>query len=229
MTLRKLGLLAIAALLGATPAIAADHIDSPSAVDDPTADITDLYAWTNSDASKLNLILNTVPFAAAGAEFSTDIQYVFHVNSSTAYLAPQTETTITCQFWKADGLECWVGDTYVAGDPSSAAGMTSDDGKIRVFAGMRKDPFFFSFDGFTAAINLVVGAASGLSFDGDGCPTVDEATAGAIVALLQSDGNGGAAVDTFAAVNVMSIVVEIDKTLINSGGDVMGIWASTHR
>lgn len=230
MTLRKLGLFAIAALFGSSSAMAADHIDSPTAVADPSADITDLYAWMNTDATQVNLVLNTSPFASAGSAFSTDVQYVFHVNSSTGYLNPQTETVITCQFWRAsDGLECWVGSSYVEGDPSSEAGIVSADGKIRVFAGMRNDPFFFSFDGFNAAIDLVAGAYAGLTFDNDDCPMVDEATAGAIVGLLQSDGDGNAAVDTFAGANVLSLVVQIDKTLVNGGGDVLSIWASTNR
>ncbi|MEN9581807.1 MAG: hypothetical protein RJA70_4816, partial [Pseudomonadota bacterium] len=53
----------LVALLGTTALIsstvwAADHIDSPAAVAEPAADITDLYAWMDADAKHLNLVLN---------------------------------------------------------------------------------------------------------------------------------------------------------------------------
>lgn len=78
-------LLAVAGL-----ARAADHVDSPGAVADPTADITDLFAWTNANANKINLVMNVGPFGAA-AGFSDAVTYVFHVESTTAYGTPGGE------------------------------------------------------------------------------------------------------------------------------------------
>jgi hypothetical protein len=64
---------------------AADHIDSPAAAADPAADLTDLFAWTSEDASKVNLVLNWHHMAPASAEFSNAVAYVIHVNSSAGY------------------------------------------------------------------------------------------------------------------------------------------------
>ncbi len=54
-------------LLGLSTALAADHIDSPGAVADPAADITDLLAWTNANGTKINLIMNVGPLGTATA------------------------------------------------------------------------------------------------------------------------------------------------------------------
>ena len=221
---------AVAALF-AVPMIAsaADHIDSPAAVAEPTADLTDLYSWMTPEADKVNLVLNVNPFAGNDAAFSDAVQYVFHVNSSAAYGEPQTETLALCQFPEPSRIQCWIGDDYVTGDPSDPAGLKSESGAIRVFAGLRNDPFFMEFTGFTNPVKAVIDAAGSLSFDGFGCPSVDVDTSGALVGLLQSGTDGAPATDTFAGANVLSLVVQVDAELLAPGGPVLGVWASTHR
>ena len=215
------------ALLVAAPALAADHIDSPGATADPTADITDIYAWMNDDTSKLNLVMNVTPFATADSAFSDAVVYAFHVNSAAGFgAAEQTETMILCKFADAATVECWAGSEYVTGDPSDTAGITSESGNLRVFAGLRNDPFFMEFTGFTTAVETVVGAAGGLTFDDAGCPDVGEDTAGAIVGLLGGGEEGPS--DTFAGANVLSIVIQVDKSVVNAGGPILSVWGSTH-
>lgn len=228
---RPLFLLAVAAVAYATVAHvrAADHIDSPAAVSDPAADITDLYAWMSPDTENLNLIMNVNPFSGSDAQFSDAVQYVFHVNSSSAYGEAQTETQIICQFFDTDMIECWAGDSYVIGDPSDTSGITSDDDALRVFAGPRDDPFFMEFNGFTETVAIVVEAAGSLTFDDDGCPNVDEDTSAVLVGQLQSGTEGAAASDTFAGGDVLSLIVQIDVDKVNAGGSLLGVWASTHR
>ena len=58
-----------AVLLTAAVSYAADHIDSPATVAEPTADITDLYAWMTPDAQKLNIIMNSSQPIAAVTRF----------------------------------------------------------------------------------------------------------------------------------------------------------------
>lgn len=210
-----------------TPLQAADHIDAPATTADPTADITDLYAWMSSDASKLNLILDVTPFAGANPQFSDAVTYVFHVNSSAGYGMAQTETQVICQFYDVSKIECWAGSEYVEGDPSAEAGITSSSGKMKVFAGPRNDPFFMEFTGFTETVKAVI-AASPLPADANGCPTLDSTTGAALRSQLMSGMSGAAASDTFAGENVLSIVVQIDKDVVNSGGSVLSVWASTH-
>jgi hypothetical protein len=225
---------AIVSLLGvaatAAPSLfAADHVDSPAAVAEPTADITDLYAWMSAEAQSLNLVMNVAPFSEAGTRFSDAVAYVFHVGSSMGYGDAQTETPVICQFYSADKIECWAGDEYVEGDPSSEAGIASESGKLRVFAGMRNDPFFFELTGFTETVKTVVEAAPSLTFDDEGCAMLDAATSSALVGQLQSGQDGAPATDTFAGANVLSLVVQIDKSAVSSGGPLLGIWASTHK
>jgi len=225
----RLLLLALAAMLVPTSTQAADHIDAPAAVAEPAADITDLFAWTSADATKLNLVLDVSPFAGPTAAFSDAVQYVFHINSSAAYGEAATETLILCQFDAAGAIECWAGDDeYVTGDASAEAGLASESAKFKVFAGQRNDPFFMEFTGFTETVAAVVEAAPSLTFDGNGCPALDAQTSGVLVGQLQSGAKGAAATDTFAGANVLSIVVEVDKTLVNSGGPILGVWSSTH-
>lgn len=75
----------------------------------------------------------------------------------------------------------------------------------------------------------MVGAASGLTFDEAGCPALDAATSNALVTQLQTDVGGGAATDFFAGMNVLTIAIEIRKSLVTPGGPILGIWGSTHR
>jgi hypothetical protein len=39
----------------------------------------------------------------------------------------------------------------------------------------------------------------------------------------------GAAENFFEPLNVLSIVLEIDKALVNSGGPIVSVWGSTHK
>ena len=208
---------------------AADHVDAPAATAEPNADITDLYAWMSSDASKLNLVLDVHPSATAQSVFSPAVQYAVHIQSAEAFGASEVhESRLVCQFANPTEIECWLGDEYLRGDPSSPEGITSEDGRMRVFAGLRDDPFFFNLTGFKETVKQVQAAAGGLTFDEAGCPALDQGTADALVSQLQSGPDGAPVSDTFARTNVLSIAVELDKTLVNQGGPVLGVSASTH-
>jgi hypothetical protein len=164
----------------------------------------------------------------AGSEFGTAVTYVFHVNSSAGYGMPQQETQVICQFYDTSKIECWAGDEYVEGDPSGTSGISSSSGKLKVFAGLRNDPFYMEFVGFTETVKAVVAAAPSLTFDADGCPALDSATSAALVGQLQHGMNGAAASDTFGGSNVLALVVQIDKTVVNGNGSVLAVWGSTH-
>ncbi|MEO1267183.1 MAG: DUF4331 family protein [Myxococcota bacterium] len=222
------GLLVMVAIASGGYVLAADHIDAPAAVAEPTADITDIYAWMTPDASKLNLVLNVSPFATADSAFSDAVVYAFHINSSAGYGENQTETLLLCAFADAENVECWLGDEYVGGKATDPAGLASDSGALKVFTGLRNDPFFMEFTGFTLTVDAVVAAAGSLDFDDAGCPTLDDATSAALVGQLQSGMNGAPASDTFAGANVLSLVIQVDKSLVTAGGPVLGVWASTH-
>lgn len=225
----------VAGLVSLAPdrAEGADHTDSPS-LTDPLTDIADYYGWMDEGAENLNLVTTVAPLGGATA-FGSATQYVWHVSSRADFAATdETLTQVLCQFYDADAIECWVlaadGSVvdYVEGDPSDEAGLQSESGDVTVFAGSRNDPFYFNLDGFFETRDAVVAAAGDLTFDADGCPDVDDATSGTLVNLLQTDADGEAATDDLAGSNVLALVVQLDKTLVNGGGDLLATWASTN-
>ena len=219
-----------AAALIALPLHAADHTDGPAASADPSADITDLFAWTSSDGARLNLILNVFPVASTTSKFSNAVQYVLHTTSRASYGAAAGGTLdIVCTFDATQNISCWAGKEYLTGDASATAGITSSTGKLKVFAGLRDDPFFFNLDGFKETAKVVKGAKASLTFDAAGCPQLDAATSNALVTQLKTAPGGGAPTDHFAGLNVLSIVLSIDKSLVTSGGSLVSVWAGTYR
>lgn len=251
--MKKLAFLGAAVGLGvgafvATHSQAADHLDSPSAIMNPMADITDVYAWMSTDGSKVNLIMNVSPAdpgTGSGARhFDNTVQYVWHVSSVSDFSSTTpTETKVICTFASDTSIQCWVGDKdYVKGDPSNTAGLTSTDGKIKVFAGRRSDPFFFNLNGFKDAVKAVEfvegGGLGGIgSSSAQMCPHLTAQQAGAVRATLQESARGsatnfpcsGSDVDCFKAFDVRAIVVQVDKSLLNTGTNTLvKVWGSTH-
>src|SRR4051812_1770566 len=143
-----LGCACIASVIGfAGIARSADHLDSPATKADPTVDIDDLYAFM--DGSNLVLAMTVFPAATTGAKFSDKVQYVIHTSSGAAFGNTTASEDVICTFDAAQKIQCWAGtDAYVTGDASAASGLASADGKFKVFAGLRADPFFFNLDGF---------------------------------------------------------------------------------
>ena len=100
------------------------------------------------------------------------------------------------------------------------------------------------------AISIVdLGVIEGVTVDDDairvellptfvGCPALDATTAGGLRALVGAPPGSPATtgtpcaqgqIDCFATFNVMSIVVQVDKTLILNGDNkLVTVWASTH-
>ncbi len=243
--------LGLGALLVAHTSQAADHLDGPAASGNPMADIGDVYAWMTTDASKVNLAMTVSPGDDGTRHFGPTIQYAFHVTAQSGYgkATGAVETNIICTFASDTSAQCWVGSgtgasgDYVTGDASAATGITSADGKFKVFAGHRADPFFFDLNGFRDAVTAVEtkcgdAQCSGLTFDLAGCPTLDGGTATALVHTLQETSSANAqapctgannVADCFAALNVMAIVVQVDKTLLSSSTNpLLSVWGSTH-
>jgi hypothetical protein len=247
-----LGLAAL--LVTQAPTHAADHLDAPAASANPMADITDVYAWMDTGANNVNLIMDVSPGDPGGGarSFGPSILYVFHVTSFAAYGAALgatgTTTEVICKFDSDTSASCWVGTKgYVHGDPSTM--VSSTDGKIKLFAGRRSDPFFFNFNGFKDAQAYVKANAGTIaavgSADAAGCPTnaaVLAGAAGSARAYLSEAAQGsnghapcngsqttGATQDCFQLLDVHAIVLQVDKSLLNTGTNtILGVWASTN-
>ena len=228
---------------------AADHGDAPATKANPIADINDVYAWMTADGAKVNLAMTVSPADDGTLHFGPTIQYVFHVLSSPACATncviegtdTSTETKVICKFASDTSAECWVGDQYITGDPSGS-GITSGDGKIKLFAGRRSDPFFFNLQGFIDTVTFVdanLGTLVSL-MDVAGCPDLSGGLGATVRGKLQEGPQGTLATppcsqgltsadnDCFLHLNVMAIVLQVDKSLLTPGGPLLGVWASTH-
>lgn len=224
----------VASLATAPKALAADHLDSPSVNLEAVSDITDVYTWMSG--TNAILVLNVAPIATATSKFSDKVQYVLHTESTDAFGTPGQQQDIIATFDADQKISLWIGsDVYLTGDASATTGLTSADGKVKVFAGLRDDPFFFNLDGFKDVTEFVAslpGAALGL--DAANCPTsVTPALATDIRNRLSHDPKstpaGGPPKDFFANLNVLSIVIQVDKTLLNKGGPLLAVWGSTNK
>ena len=221
------GVASVATIIGyAASALSAAPPGGPATTSEPPADINDVYSWV--DGSNVVLAMTVYPAAPTGAQFSDNVQYVFHTASAATGLGTTADPVdVIATFDATQKIKLWVGTTeYVTGDASPTAGLTSADGMVKVFAGLRADPFFFNLDGFKQ-VALDVQGATGLVSNEDGCPALG-ATGRALVAQLAAAPDGGAPVNHFATFNGLAIVVSVDKSLLTKGGATMSVWGGTY-
>ncbi len=203
----------------------ADHVDGPAAAADPTSDIDDVYAWMSSDSADVNLVMTIGRNVPPDFRPSDQVQYVFHTSSRPSFGTPAgPEVNVICEFNRVLLIRCWAGnDAFVDGDAGNPNGIESADGRLKVFAGVRNDPFYFNLTGFNTVARTVGSAAPVLSFDGAGCPQLDAATSSALVSGLATGR------DDFLGFEAFAIVVSLDKTLVTRNGPIISVWGSTHR
>src|SRR5262245_26472928 len=137
-----------------------DHFSGPRALSDPTADITDVYAFPAPDTpDHLVLVLDVFGKSGPSAVFSDAVIYRFRIRpveiaamGPDATFAPsQTEFTFDCTFDVPNGHtdsgrplqrgRCLTPDgrtiSFRTDDENGGA-----DGSVQVFAGQRSEPFF---------------------------------------------------------------------------------------
>jgi hypothetical protein len=227
----------LAVLSIAASAIAADHRDGPKVTNDAPSDINDLYTFMDGD--KAVLVLTVFPAAAADSKFSEKVQYIFHTTSGATFGEAKENLDIVCTFAVTQEITCLAGKgpgqpvlDKVEGAANIDAGLDSSNKMMKVYAGLRKDPFFFNLDGFKAAVKIVTDVANMnppvLQFDAAGCPTIDAATSTLLVNQLSHSPTGMAPEDFFAPLNTMSIIIQVDKALLTAGGPIVSAWASTN-
>lgn len=199
--------------------IAADHIDAPAVTGpgstSPGNDITDIYAFQSpADNSKMVFVLNTQglmsPATSASATFPSNVLYEINIDNSADNVE---DLVIQCLVQNGKmrvygpvavgtpGLMSTIKTngaiTEVAVTPyGAAANIGSNSNGTRVFAGPRDDPFFFDL----ARFKEIVGGTQ-TSFRSPG-------------------------VDSFAGTNVMSIVVEVPKSMLGSATTI-NVWGET--
>ena len=224
VTARAASAIGFAVGLIAQPAAASDHLDTPTVIADPAADIGDLFAWTSADGTRLDLAMTIVAH-----QLSDRLWYVFHVDSGPRLGVTRATTTIACRRAGATALECWAGDAdYVRGDASAPAGLESQRGRFRVFAGLRDDPFFNNVKGTRAALSTAAAALPSAARDAAGCARLDPATSQTIFERWRHTGDGPA-VNTLAGWSSATLVIEVDRALVATGGPLLAVWAGSYQ
>jgi hypothetical protein len=133
--------LSLALLFLAGAAAAADHRDAPLATADPTADINDIYAFMNpNNPDELILVSTVVPFANYNSRFSDAVEYRFYIDNGAAQMQ------INCHFVdQSNAVECTGPNGLSA---NGGIERTVQGSGMRVWAGLRDDPFFFDGPAF---------------------------------------------------------------------------------
>lgn len=158
------GLLALLAL--PLLATAADHAEAPGTRADPAADIADLYVWQEGDKLVAALTfaggpVEGVPTADQSGTYDEDVVYVFHIDNDGDNVS---DIRVQTRFGR-DGAGDWGVQVRnlpgISGAVSGPVETTIDAGNgLRIFAGLRDDPFFFDLEGFQATL-----ASGDLAFD----------------------------------------------------------------
>lgn len=133
---------------------AADHLDAPKTKANLPGDITDVYAW-HTEGGKVVAIVNVAGLTEAGspAMYSSSVLYGIHVDND-GDNEPDYDTWI--RFGQNGAGEWGVQVTGLPGsaDPLVGPVETVIEGQLglRVWAGLRDDPFFFDLDGFSSTL-----------------------------------------------------------------------------
>ena len=217
-------------LYGAHPSRGSDHLDSPTVAARPGADITDVYAFPAPDNDdNVVLVMDVHPVIPAGqgraTYFDPGVMYQLKIDNTGDHVED-----LTLQF-KATGTgKDQTVDVYGPGKPSQAgvvstwidksgsAGYdkvaTLSDG-MKVYAGPRKDPFFFDLAQFFKIIPDRAGHAPGVK------------AAAATASGFNDPGTDFLSTNKF---NVLSFVVEMPRNMLAPQGGSPGkisLWATT--
>ncbi len=163
---------------------AADHRDAPLATADPAADINDIYAFMNpNDPNELVLVHTVVPFADYNSRFSDAVDYVFRIDNGSA---SGRDLRVSCRFSQQSNRVACSGP----GGASASGGIerTITGTGMRVWAGLRDDPFYFDGPAFQRTRTTLQP-----SFTNPGVNSFNGNTLALIVAIDRSRlDNGGA-------------------------------------
>ena len=141
-----------------------DHVDGPRSIGEPAADVTDLFAFTSpANPARTVLAMCVFPSAGESAAFSNMIDHVIAVRRVTvagvgenAKFQPGNEEmrfSFTFHALEHDiagnviqrGVCTLPDGRRVALTVNDEAGASTPEGDVRVFAGLRSDPFYLAW------------------------------------------------------------------------------------
>ena len=195
---------------------AADHRDAPAVTDQKT-DITDVYVFRGQDQNNLVFVANTqgllTPGATSTAMFDENTLIEFNIDNNNDNVEDLVIQAIASggkmkvygpikpsETGKRSKIEGTM--TVEVGITPYGAGsptIATSTGGIKAFAGPRDDPFFFDLDQFK---KILAGTATGFADPG---------------------------MDTFKGSNVMSVVVEVPKSVLNASSGKINVWLETKK
>jgi len=142
-----------------------DHVDGPRSIGDPAADITDLFAFTSPEnPARTVLAMDVFPSAGEDAMFSNIIDYAIAVRHMTvagvgnnAKFQPADDAirfSFRFETLKRDAAGkaiqrgvCKLPDgRELSLTVNEENGTSTPEGDVRVFAGLRSDPFYLAWD-----------------------------------------------------------------------------------
>jgi Domain of unknown function (DUF4331) len=214
-----------AAKLGPGAGTASSHREAPLIAEDPSADLTDVYAFRSPDKpNTVTILANVIPGEdpAAGPNwytFSPSARYELKIDTN-----GDVRPNVIYRFsFRQKTGPLFLGDTAqpftltrIQGAKSTvvARGTTPpkyrdlvaksilsfDGGRSKAFAGQRDDPFF---------------ADIGAIFD--------------LVAIRKGIGNMGGGKDFFAGYGVHTFAVQVPIASLDAKNSTIGVWASVDR
>ena len=196
---------------------AADHRDSPVAQMNAAADINDVYLFRSpANANNAVAVITVSPLIAPSDNmtrgvFDPSVQYQVHIDRNADLRDDVTLNIRTTSSPPSVIIEGAGGPiTAAITPPGSSTAMVTEAGPVKVFAGLRDDPFFFDLTAFQAFVANPRAPAAGLRSPGAGAPA-----------------------DTFAGVNTLAIAIEAPVTVLTGGtsanAGTIKAWVSTTR
>lgn len=142
-----------------------DHVDGPRTMSDPSIDLTDIFAFTSPEnPNRTVLVVNVFPGAGESAWFSNAAYYsavlkrinIEGTGSRAHFKAHGDEIRFQFKFDRlhrsqSGGRPSQTGYCKIPGGEvlsvrvGDTLGTSSTNGKVRIFAGLRSDPFFIGW------------------------------------------------------------------------------------
>jgi hypothetical protein len=141
-----------------------DHVDGPRSIGDPAADISDLFAFTSPEnPARTVLAMCVFPSAGEGAIFSNAVDHTIAVRRVTVagvghaakFQPADDETRFSVRFGalhrdaagnvNQTGVCTLPGGRTLSITVNDEKGASTPEGDVRVFAGLRSDPFYLAW------------------------------------------------------------------------------------